>query len=219
MPFVCVPLEPRFWAKVDRLSPDGCWPWVGYINPHGYGMTTVNKRPRRAHAVAWEIANGRPLAPGMVACHACDVRHCCRNDGDEGIYVINGVARIRYGHIWEGTRAENIADTVAKGRHATGDRTGSRVHPERLARGDRNGARKYPERMLAGARKRLESGIPWANVGERHGLTHITNAQAIEIRRLWAAGGLRQCDIAARFGTSQRAVSDIVRNKTFTRIQ
>lgn len=53
----------------------------------------------------------------------------------------------------------------------------------------------------------------------RRGATHanakLTNAQAAELRRLYAAGGVTQKQLGARFGISQRAVSLIVRGESY----
>lgn len=49
--------------------------------------------------------------------------------------------------------------------------------------------------------------------GERHNLAQLTEPQVLEIRSLWAAGGLAQAAIAERFGTNKANVSQIVRGK------
>jgi hypothetical protein len=53
------------------------------------------------------------------------------------------------------------------------------------------------------------------NRGERSGLSKLTNAQASEVRRLYAAGGLSQYKLAAQFGVTQMAVSRITRGITY----
>lgn len=77
----------------DSSDPDDCWL-----------PTTTTKRAKvrggvRAHRVALELRLGRPIRPGLVACHTCDVANC-----------------VNPSHLWEGTQAENLADMRAKGR-------------------------------------------------------------------------------------------------------
>lgn len=122
-------LAERFWSLVDRSDPDGCWTWTA-STIGGYGRLKVSGRQERAHRVSWVLANG-PIPSDLLVLHRCDVRTCVRPD-----------------HLWLGTAQDNVRDMIAKGRNARGDRSGARLHPERLARGDRHGARTHPERWL-----------------------------------------------------------------------
>lgn len=49
--------------------------------------------------------------------------------------------------------------------------------------------------------------------GERHGGAKLTEAAVAEIRSLYAAGGVTQQSLAARFGVSFQQISDIVRGR------
>lgn len=96
---------------------DACWPFTGKRNRNGYGIVTITKEVTvLAHRVALESALGFAIPEGFNALHSCDNPPCCRND-EPGIYVIRGIARPRYGHLWLGTQADNVADMVAKRRH------------------------------------------------------------------------------------------------------
>lgn len=68
-------LEERFWAKVDRSNPDGCWPWLGVVNDGGYGIIKIQYRKTRAHRVAYELSVG-PIPHGLVTDHICRNRRC-----------------------------------------------------------------------------------------------------------------------------------------------
>lgn len=66
-------VEDRFWSKVDRSNPDGCWPWIGYRNAGGYGRFHWG-RTQQVHRIAYELLVG-PIPDGL------DLDHLCRNRG------------------------------------------------------------------------------------------------------------------------------------------
>lgn len=90
------PLAERFWPKVKKA--EGCWLWLASTNPAGYGMLNINRRPERAHRVAWMLERG-PIPHGLHVLHKCDNPPCCNPD-----------------HLFLGTQADNMADRNAKGR-------------------------------------------------------------------------------------------------------
>jgi hypothetical protein len=117
-------LHDTFWARV-RVQ-DGCWGWSGFRDRNGYGLIhePASHHSLFAHRVSWELRTGAQLAQPEYVLHICDTPSCTRND-DEGVYVVNGVAHLRYGHLFLGTQADNMADMVAKGRGVCGERVGS----------------------------------------------------------------------------------------------
>lgn len=96
-----LPLEERFWARVQIGAPEDCWLWQGTRKDSGYGTFSVDGRSRAAQQVAWELRNGKPWPKGLDSCHTCDNRPCVNPD-----------------HIIPGTREFNVLDMFSKGRQA-----------------------------------------------------------------------------------------------------
>lgn len=87
----------------DRSGgPDACWLWNGRRMHTGYGVVTAGLT-FVASRVAWVAANGQPVPPGMLICHACDNPPC-----------------VNPAHLWVGTQEDNIADARRKGRLGKG---------------------------------------------------------------------------------------------------
>lgn len=173
-------VEERFWSHVDTSNTDGCWPWTaGRRRANWYGNFSINGRTFSAHRVAYEITYG-PIPDDLYCCHSCDEPLCCRPD-----------------HLWLGTNRQNTQDRHAKGRDASGDRGGLRLHPERRAFGERNAGRKYP-------------GI---FAGENNGRAKLTWDIATTIRGRYQAGGISQQRLADEYGVSQVTISKIAQGK------
>ena len=68
--------QERFWSKVNKT--DNCWLWTASLTD-GYGAYWDKslQRVRKASRVSLEWHLGRPLYPGMEACHGpCHNRAC-----------------------------------------------------------------------------------------------------------------------------------------------
>lgn len=89
----------RFWSKVNKEAPGGCWEWTAGLNSAGYGQfSNWPSAPQRAHRVSWEFANGE-IPDGLCVLHRCDNRPC-----------------VNPAHLFLGTKGDNIRDCFAKGR-------------------------------------------------------------------------------------------------------
>ena len=67
--------DERFWSKVDKTGE--CWIWTGAKDHLGYGMLRRDREYKRAHRVAYEMANG-PIPEGKLIDHMCHVPSCVR---------------------------------------------------------------------------------------------------------------------------------------------
>lgn len=68
------PILERFWAKVDKNGPDGCWIWTA-STVNGYGQFGSGGRTVRAHRFAYELLIG-PIPDGMHLDHLCQTPPC-----------------------------------------------------------------------------------------------------------------------------------------------
>ncbi len=192
-------IDELFWPNVRRGS--GCWGWTALRHRDGYGITSRTLGRIRAHRLSWQIHNG-PIPRGMHVLHRCDNPPCVRPD-----------------HLFLGTHADNMADKIRKGRAnaATGERHGSKTHPERVARGDRAGPRLRPETRPRGDAHGLRIHPERAVRGERQHLARLTAAAVVEIRRRHAAGE-SQGALAREHGVSWGTVWHVVQRKTWRHV-
>lgn len=184
----------RLVSRSAMPGPFACWTYLGGRDKDGYGIISIANRSRRAHRVAFEVWIGK-IPDSLCVLHSCDNPPC-----------------VNPAHLFLGTDLDNARDRDAKGRGASGDRSGARLHPERLARGDRHGARLHPESVLRGydhpSRCR-----PWTRPrGEKNGRSKLTHEKVAEIRARYASGEIRAA-LAHKFGVSWQVVNDIVRMK------
>lgn len=216
-PIVCgIPLSAKrvaaFWSHVDRRGPDECWPWTGCVSVGGYGMFNIDRVPRLAHRVAWELVVGplprgelygrRKNRPSILVCHKCDNPPCCNP-----------------ACLFLGTTQDNADDMVRKGR----DFRARRLTPDAVValREDRRSgmtlsqlAEKYG---VAGPTiHSAVHGLSWKHIGgptepSTPGNLKLSKQDVEAIRRLRLVDGLKLREIAEIYGISIAWVSLIAR--------
>jgi hypothetical protein len=65
----------RFWVKVDKDAPNGCWEWIAGRCSTGYGLFMVKGRRHRAHRISYKLLTG-PIPDGLQLDHLCRNRAC-----------------------------------------------------------------------------------------------------------------------------------------------
>lgn len=170
----------RFWSKVNQAE-EGCWLWQGTMLSQGYGCFKIAGKMYKAHRIAYVYLKGA-IPTGLVLCHTCDNPRCVRPD-----------------HLFLGTTMDNVQDAKKKGRLATGDRSGARLHPERMARGDAHWCHLNPERQR----------------GENNHHAKLSREQIADIRIRYAAGTVSQFVLADEFHVAQTTISAIVRKESW----
>lgn len=74
---VVVPLEERFWSKVEKT--EGCWNWTAGKTHDGYGTIQAYGKVRRAHRLSYVMLKGM-IPDGMSVDHICHNRACVNPD-------------------------------------------------------------------------------------------------------------------------------------------
>lgn len=177
MQIECTPSEvTRFWSKVDKDGPNGCWVWTAGKFASGYGAVWIAGKMRRAHIVSFALTHGN-VTDGALLCHSCDNRAC-----------------VHPAHLSEGDHRSNALEASRRGRLAFGARNGTitrpdrnpmRLHPERHVRGQDHPGARLDEIQVRMIRTLYASGgFSLRELGSQFGVD-LVNIHRIVKRRTW----------------------------------
>jgi hypothetical protein len=97
-------------------------------------------------------------------------------------------------HLSKGTHSDNMRDCVAKGR----------FKPNRFYhRGAKHHAVLHPERAIR---------------GDAHGMSRVSSADVLDIRRIYGAGGASLSQLGAHYGVTKQTIAAIVKRRTWRHI-
>lgn len=100
------PIADRFWEKVNKDAPNGCWEWTSSIRGSGYGaffthLVSEGRKAYGAHRYSWILTNGN-IPDGLSVLHKCDNRIC-----------------VNPSHLFLGNKFDNMRDAANKKRIST----------------------------------------------------------------------------------------------------
>lgn len=94
-----IPIEDRYWEKVNIKNNDECWNWLAAQDGHGRGVVRYNNKNVVAHRISYLLHYGE-LNKDLNILHKCDNPICCNPH-----------------HLKQGTQAENMQECRDRGRN------------------------------------------------------------------------------------------------------
>jgi hypothetical protein len=143
-------IEDRLFGRVRVVGQ--CWEFQGSLRENGYGQVSYKGRPQKAHRVAWELATGLSPPRGLDVRHSCDNRRC-----------------VLPGHLFIGTRIQNMQECSDRGR---------------LARGETNGHCRLTEEDVVDIRTLFAFGARQQDLAQAFGITQSSISHMVA-RRTW----------------------------------
>ena len=140
----------KFFSKTKLNPSTNCIEWQNAKDKFGYGKIKYADGVRSTHRIAFELKYG-PIPEDLCVLHKCDNPSCINVD-----------------HLFLGTRAENMADKVAKGRQSKGPEQHRNRKPNT---GENNGRAKLSLQDVTEIRDLYDNGIcKQSELAERYGV-------------------------------------------------
>lgn len=157
--------------------------------------------------------------------------------GFEGLYEVSDAGRVRSLHLWHGSAAAHVLGLYPSNRDYLTARltkqgkqyspnvhrlvalaflgpcpTGHEVHHKD---GNRQNNRADNLEYITRQENCIHS---YRVMGKDNGTTKLTAEQVVEIRRLYAEGGITRSELGDRYGVTYGAVSHIIKRKTWKHV-
>lgn len=214
--FYCSPLC-IYEAHVVRHAL-GCWEWRGVKSRTGYGkfhtprIQGTERKPIHAHRFSYEVNFG-PIPEGLFVLHKCDNPACTRPD-----------------HLWVGSIADNVRDSMAKGRNSPPPRPPKHfANTENFKRGSEHYAARLTANQVHEIRRSTERGVDlaarlgvaqttismirrgrtWRHLAIGNGDRPQPSLTEDAVRAIRSAWGEASSVLAERYGVSPRQIRKV----------
>lgn len=148
-------------SRGKRNPETGCLEWTGCTQANGYGRIRSDGKTRYVHRAAAELVFGF-IPEGADVCHRCDNRRC-----------------FEPGHLFIGSRLDNMRDAKTKGRISSGE-----DHAAAVPHGESSHLAKLREADVLDIRRRYGTGITQSHLAAEFGVDRSLIGQIIN-RKIW----------------------------------
>ncbi len=191
---ICKTPDERFWPKVNKEAPNGCWTWTAATNGHygSFWSGYPDDKKLLAHKFSWERFYGT-VPYGLMVDHTCRNKLCVN---PKHLQLVTP-----WGSQHFSTDETNAAKTHCKHGHSLMD--ARLVH---CADG-------YIRRVCRVCDERRTDAYLLKKFGMVKGVHRawkVTPASAEQMRAIYAQGQLSQTAIGKMFGVSNQTVSNVV---------
>jgi hypothetical protein len=101
-------IKERLESNRYILEPEGCWLWIEFLNPAGYGQLTIEGKSYGIHRLSLYVYTDFDLSSELIACHKvfCKRKNCFNPE-----------------HLYAGTHSNNAIDIILIGDNKNAKKT------------------------------------------------------------------------------------------------